>query len=117
MGKCRKASKRRSRPECTYCQHTVRRGLEQHLRRCHAAPPGEFYEEWEVQYFGESWGAPVNEEVAQVATPVGDLCLHCHLPIQDGDQGYLIPYLPTQGSPRLAPRHRKCLAREIGPWT
>jgi hypothetical protein len=34
MGRCRKASKRRRQPECSWCEHTVRRGVEQHLKRC-----------------------------------------------------------------------------------
>lgn len=34
MGKCRKASKRRRQPQCLWCEHIVRRGVDQHLKRC-----------------------------------------------------------------------------------
>jgi hypothetical protein len=36
MGKCRKASKRRRRPECDWCEQYIRREMQQHLKRCHA---------------------------------------------------------------------------------
>lgn len=34
MGRCRKASKRRNRPECDWCEQYIRRGMQQHLKRC-----------------------------------------------------------------------------------
>lgn len=54
-----------------------------------------------MQYFGESWGAPINELSPQVPTPVGEPCAWCTLAIQDGDPGVL-----TDGTP--TPYHRDC---------
>ena len=43
-------------------------------------------------WFGESWGAPVNEEGQHLPTPVGDLCVECAQKIEETDQGMLIPF-------------------------
>jgi len=34
MGKCRKASRRRRRPECVWCDQVIRRSMDRHLERC-----------------------------------------------------------------------------------
>ena len=67
-------------------------------------------------YFGEPWDAPCCEDSPRVATPVGQPCLRCEVPIKEGDQGWLIPYAPATGYPHLAPWHRACfLASILGP--
>ena len=38
-------------------------------------------------YFGEPWPSGVCDNGIQVPTPVGELCILCGTPIQDGDQG------------------------------
>lgn len=49
-----------------------------------------------MRWFGESWGAPVNETTDHVDTPVGESCAQgCGRPIAEGDQGVLIPGVNT----------------------
>lgn len=68
-----------------------------------------------MQVFGPPWDAPVYEDSEKVLTPVDRPCLDCHIPIKDGDQGYMVPYSPAQGPPSMEPRHRLCLHRRIVP--
>lgn len=42
-------------------------------------------------WFGDSWGAPVNESARHLPTPVGDRCVGCAEYIKIGDQGMLVP--------------------------
>jgi hypothetical protein len=44
-------------------------------------------------WFGRSWGAPINNDLPQVPTPVGVSCLHCEEPIEGGDSGHVMPYM------------------------
>lgn len=44
-----------------------------------------------TRFFGERWDAPRVDDAAQVATPVGERCLHCDEPIEPGDRGLLTP--------------------------
>lgn len=67
-------------------------------------------------WFGPAWDAPVCEDTPQAPVPVGQPCLACSLPIEEDDQGFLIPYAPETGYPHLAPWHRSCfLASILGP--
>ena len=43
-----------------------------------------------VRWFGESWGAPMNDPRTQVPTPTWERC-DCGQPILTGDQGLSIP--------------------------
>lgn len=61
-----------------------------------------------MQWFGASWGAPVNEFSEQTEVPVGASCQGCSSPVNEGDQGYLIPYMPLVGPPTLEAWHRWC---------
>lgn len=45
-----------------------------------------------MQWFGESWNAPCCDIDEHVATPVGEFCADCTLPIGIEDQGFVIPY-------------------------
>lgn len=68
-----------------------------------------------MRWFGESWGAPINEDVPHAPTPVGEQCEGCHQPVEDGDQGVLIPdagwVIPVE-----RPFHHRCfLAGILGP--
>ena len=55
-----------------------------------------------MQYFGESWGAPINETSAQAPTPVGEPCEWCTVAFADDDRGVII-----HGSVTIA-YHREC---------
>lgn len=44
-----------------------------------------------MRWFGESWGAPINELDQHAPTPVDAECAHCHTPILEDDIGFLLP--------------------------
>lgn len=46
----------------------------------------EFYE---VRWFGQSWGSPLNQMNPEVATPIGRPCHHCGKAFVDGDTGMI----------------------------
>ena len=59
-------------------------------------------------YFGEPWPSGVCDNGIQVPTPVGELCILCGTPIQDGDQGSFM------GSEKgLVPSHKECSLRSV----
>lgn len=67
-------------------------------------------------FFGQPWDAPCCEDSPQAATPLGQECFRCQVPIVAGDQGWLVPYAPVRGAPSLEPWHRACfLADILGP--
>jgi hypothetical protein len=63
-----------------------------------------------MRWFGETWGAPVNEECEHAPTPVGEQCLECERVINDGQQGVLLPYMDVE-----AAYHRLCFLRLVLP--
>lgn len=65
-----------------------------------------------VKWFGESWGAPVNDPASQVPAPVGQLCATCAKPVESGDRGVLIPTLDA--AEVHTAWHLGCWFREIG---
>lgn len=71
---------------------------------------------WPVmQWFGESWGAPICQHAPHAETPVGEPCDDgCGEPIRDGDQGYLVPLLREREEPVYLAHHRACWLRSIG---
>lgn len=71
-----------------------------------------------MKWFGAYWGVAATENQPHVATPLGAPCGYCTVPIQDGDQGYLIGRIGTgpDGRPSWAgevPWHRECLLRTV----
>ena len=60
---------------------------------------------------GESW-CPATDEGTRVDAPVGKQCYACLTPILDGEDGYLRPYLRTDGTEML-PIHKECDLRGI----
>jgi hypothetical protein len=40
-----------------------------------------------VRWFGESWGAPINDPRAQISNPVDTKCIDCGRYIESDDQG------------------------------
>ena len=58
-------------------------------------------------WFGtEPWGQ-ICKSIPRVDTPVGEDCLYCWEPIQEGDSGEMIPVYEVG----LRPIHRECLLR------
>jgi hypothetical protein len=41
-------------------------------------------------WFGQSWGAPCNEDTEHVETPVGQLCIFCEEAIEETDSGVMV---------------------------
>lgn len=80
-----------------------------------------------TRYFGEPWDAPVTDDPSlHVPTPVGQLCLNCHMPVVEGEQGLVMLHigLGDDGQPTrsMRPTHRECHLRGvfgalIGPGT
>ncbi len=62
-----------------------------------------------MNWFGESWGAPVCEPAERVSTPVGAACLRCEKPIAEDDCGV---FLTSMGADQ--PIHFGCFLVEIG---
>ncbi len=48
-----------------------------------------------VRYFGPRDDAPIYDDAEEARTPVGEPCAYCEKPIEDGQRGFLIPYLPS----------------------
>lgn len=60
-------------------------------------------------FFGEPWPSGVCDYGVQVPTPIGELCLHCDEPIEEGQQGTFM--FDLHGGRR--PTHRECSLRSV----
>lgn len=68
-----------------------------------------------VRWFGESWGAPVCEDLEdRRPTPVGEACMQCGEPIAEASRGLLIVHVDREGPARYRPHHLACYLRSIG---
>lgn len=70
-----------------------------------------------MKWFGESWGAPVNETNDHAEVPVGKPCLACEGPIDPADRGIILPALTLDpDKPRLVevPAHLECVLVAVG---
>lgn len=47
-----------------------------------------------MKWFGRSWGAIALRFEEHAPTPVGAPCLACQTPIQSGDRGVIMPFMP-----------------------
>lgn len=65
-----------------------------------------------TDWFGDNWGAPVNDEGRQVPTPIGQHCLDCRVKIEQGDRGLMIPH--AGDAPSVQPHHLGCFLRAVG---
>lgn len=64
---------------------------------------------WRNYRFGW-WDAPSCEYATPVEPPVGDPCLECSEPIEDGDRGLVVPYVSGK-SATWQPVHLECHLR------
>jgi hypothetical protein len=72
-------------------------------------------------YFGQHWDVPRLEGATQVPTPVGEPCLWCDEPIEEGDRGIqmlqanepLLALLQDFPSTAFRPIHRECDLRQF----
>jgi len=66
-----------------------------------------------MQWFGESWGAPICAEAPQTEPPVGRPCLYCKEAIGPFDRGFILPYY-KKDEVIMAPYHYSCFLRSVG---
>jgi hypothetical protein len=64
-----------------------------------------------MKWFGKPGTGAAFAGCEQTETPVGDLCRHCHEPINEGEDGWLIPSI-DYGAAELA-FHHACHLRQI----
>jgi hypothetical protein len=67
-----------------------------------------------VRWFGESWGAPVNDPDTHVDTPTHRQCIECLRWIESDDQGMVIPTVPEIDPQGTVAYHRVCFFDVIG---
>lgn len=62
-----------------------------------------------MRIFGAVWDAPVCDGKIAEPTPVGEPCIDCGEPIQEGDCGYIMAcYMDWDRPPDWRPQHREC---------
>jgi hypothetical protein len=70
-----------------------------------------------MTFFGKPWDSPACDDAIAGPTPLGERCQDCQEPIEQGDQGFMIPTvrLGEDGEPvgSLEPTHRECLTRMV----
>ena len=68
-----------------------------------------------MDWFGDSWGAPVCAPLDHTETPVGEKCLACGKPIATTDQGVIVPYVGDHADFCLnEPWHLQCFLDNLG---
>ncbi len=67
-----------------------------------------------MKWFGEPWGAPVNQTCARMEVPDGEVCPYCTRSIRPNDQGFEIPGLAYDGTVLVLDYHRACFYAELG---
>jgi hypothetical protein len=65
-----------------------------------------------IRIFGRPWGAPVCEDAPRVEVPVGQKCLWCQDPIEEGDSGVVTFCIHADGTGTHEPSHRDCHIRQ-----
>ncbi len=66
-----------------------------------------------MQWFGESWGAPICKENKRITTPVEEVCGLCGEPIQVGDAGVRMPFAGDPTGRGYTDVHRVCLSHAL----
>ncbi len=68
-----------------------------------------------MQWFGESWGAPVCDPKTHIPTPVGSSCAACSAPIAAADCGVHLPFVGDPSGKGYLDYHHLCFLRSILP--
>jgi len=58
--------------------------------------------------FGPRWHSVMTEHATWVPTPVGERCLFCEEPIEEGDQGFLRGHIDASGKSSMRWAHGGC---------
>lgn len=66
-----------------------------------------------IRWFGEPWGAHINDDCDRVPVPVGGICLTCNEPIEPADRGVMMVY-SGEGAAHYRPMHVDCFCRSVG---
>lgn len=66
-----------------------------------------------IHIFGEPWDAPICDDAIIGKTPVGTDCVHCTLPIEDGQSGVLQNLVVAERQERAIAYHRECYVRQV----
>jgi hypothetical protein len=66
-----------------------------------------------MEWFGRGHGAHYESDTRHVATPVGLKCCWCSEPIDEGDDGMLVPAVLLPGKPSRVAYHYECHLRTI----
>ena len=66
-----------------------------------------------MKHFGDWGNAPVTFYSERVPTPVGELCLFCDKPIEEGDAGMIAPFFDEGEEWKERAHHRKCFLESI----
>lgn len=68
-----------------------------------------------MRWFGENWGAPVNDACDHAPTPAGEECFVCIERIEVKDNGLLIPVLTGSANPAWIERaaHYACFVDQL----
>ncbi len=68
-------------------------------------------------FFGSRWDAPIVDHARQVDTPVGEPCLSCTEPVEQGDRGLIRATIVSDGNGgwtgAAAPLHAECDLRSV----
>jgi hypothetical protein len=64
-----------------------------------------------MRWFGKSWDAPICEDLEHAPTPLGEPCGWCREPIEEADNGLLIPHVERNYTMER-PHHIECFIRE-----
>lgn len=64
-------------------------------------------------FFGEPWPSGVCDTGVQVPTPVGELCVNCDEPIEEGQQGTFIGVMRDAQRVSFQPSHKECSLRAV----
>lgn len=67
-----------------------------------------------IRWFGEPWGAHINEDCDRVPVPVGVICWYCSAPVEKGDRGVMVVW-SGEGHSHYRPQHIDCLTTEKAP--
>jgi len=67
-----------------------------------------------LQWFGESWGAPICDPADHADTPTGQACARCEKPIEPGAQGLLVLHVGDIKPPERLPWHLDCWLESLG---
>jgi hypothetical protein len=71
------------------------------------------FDQGKMHWFGAPWDSWLCEECPHVPMPVGQTCLWCHEPIEEGDSGVTQLCFLLDQPPQRRPQHLECHIRSV----